>query len=536
MVRLLRGAALLLLSAPLYAQLPFNQIAVFGDSLSDNGNLYYGTSLLGLPTPGPPQYATGEYTDGANSVPSTKAPLGLWIEQLAASLSLPVPQPFSKGGLNYAVASAQTGSNPAYSPSLLSIPWSTDQVGIFLKSTPAAPANYLYAFWCGANDVLNGASATAAAANVQANINSLANAGARYFLWVNLPPLGEVPESIGTSQRAALDAASVTYNNAMTAAIAQLTAAHPGIVIATFDAYGLFLSILQNPPLYGFVNVTASAQGLTAVNPNTYLFWDGLHPTTAGHADVALGVSSAIGAAFEGHPAITSVVNAEDAIATIAPNTWVAVKGVLLSPAGDMRTWTAADIVNGQMPQSLDGVSVTFNNEKGYVYYISPTQVNVLTPPDLAPGPVNVQLSVKSLSSGTFAVQSQALAPAFFVFDGTHVAATHADGAYLGPANLYPAVTTPAAAGETVVLYANGFGPTSTPVTAGASTQSGTLSPLPVVTIGGIQATVVYAGLQGAGLYQFNVTVPLGTPSGDIPLTATFGGSSTQAGVVIAVK
>src|SRR5579883_1964331 len=220
MVRLLRGAALLLLSAPLYAQLPFNQIAVFGDSLSDNGNLYYGTSLLGLPTPGPPQYATGEYTDGANSVPSTKAPLGLWIEQLAASLSLPVPQPFSKGGLNYAVASAQTGSNPAYSPSLLSIPWSTDQVGIFLKSTPAAPANYLYAFWCGANDVLNGASATAAAANVQANINSLANAGARYFLWVNLPPLGEVPESIGTSQRAALDAASVTYNNAMTAAIA----------------------------------------------------------------------------------------------------------------------------------------------------------------------------------------------------------------------------------------------------------------------------------------------------------------------------
>ena len=164
MIGIRRCLALLLLTTPLFAQLPFNQFVVFGDSLSDNGNLYYGTSLLGIPTPAPPQYTTGEFTDGADSVPSTKTPLGLWIEQLATAWNLPVPQPFVKNGLNYATASAQTGNNPAYSPSLLSVPWSSDQVSLFLKSNPAAPANYLYVFWCGANDVLNGASPATAAA------------------------------------------------------------------------------------------------------------------------------------------------------------------------------------------------------------------------------------------------------------------------------------------------------------------------------------------------------------------------------------
>ena len=221
----------------LYAQLPFNQLVVFGDSLSDNGNLYAGTSLLGDPTPGPPNYATAEYTDGINSVPATSSPLGLWIEQLAPGLNLPVPQPYAKGGPNYATASALTGSNPAYSPLIPSIPWTTDQVNEFLKLNPIAPANHLYVIWCGANDLLGGVSPSVAAANIQGNIATLANAGAKYFLWVNLPPMGEVPEAIGTSQRAALDAASVTYNTAMTAAIAQLTAAHPGIVIAAFDIY-----------------------------------------------------------------------------------------------------------------------------------------------------------------------------------------------------------------------------------------------------------------------------------------------------------
>ena len=342
--------------------------------------------------------------------------MGLWIEQLAAGLNLPVPQPYPKGGLNYATASAQTGSNPAYSPLKPTVPWSTDQVKAFLKSNPVAPANHLYTFWCGADDLLNGASATTAASKIQENIDTLANAGAKYFLWVNMPPMGDVPQEIGTSQSAALNTAAESYNTAMTAAVAQLTAAHPGITIATFDVYSEFLTLIQNPSLYGFANITDPAQGLAGINPNTYLFWDTLHPTTVGHAEIAEGAYSVIVSVFEGHPLITSVVNAEDANMTIAPNTWVAVKGTALSTAGDTRIWLASDFTNGQLPQALDGVSVTLNNENAYVYYISATQINVLTPPDLAPGPVIVQVSLKGETSGLFAVESQAAAPAFFCF------------------------------------------------------------------------------------------------------------------------
>ena len=82
-------------------------------------------------------------------------------------------------------------------------------------------------------------------------------------------------------------------------------------------------------------------------------------------------------------PFISKVANAEGEAPLIAPNTWVEVKGSNLAPACDTRIWQGSDFVNSQMPTSLDGVSVTVNGMAAYVYYISPTQVNILTPPDL---------------------------------------------------------------------------------------------------------------------------------------------------------
>src|SRR5579872_4334071 len=75
-------------------------------------------------------------------------------------------------------------------------------------------------------------------------------------------------------------------------------------------------------------------------------------------------------------PVITLVANAEGENPVIAPNTWVEVKGANLSKAGDTRIWQSADFINGQMPTSLDGVSVTVNGKSAFIYYISPTQVN----------------------------------------------------------------------------------------------------------------------------------------------------------------
>ena len=139
------------------------------------------------------------------------------------------------------------------------------------------------------------------------------------------------------------------------------------------------------------------------------------------------------------------------------------------------------------------------------VYYISPTQVNILTPPDAMAGSVAVVVTNNGAISAPYTAQAQATSPSFFLFNGgPYVAATHVSGALLGPASLYPGSTTPAKPGETVVLYANGFGPTSVPVMNGAETQSGTLSPLPGISIGGIAATVSFAGLVAPGEFQFN--------------------------------
>ena len=236
-------------------------------------------------------------------------------------------------------------------------------------------------------------------------------------------------------------------------------------------------------------------------------------------------------------PAITEVANAEGESPTIAPNTWVEIKGTSLAPAGDSRTWKNADFVNNRLPTQLDGVSVTVNGKSAFVYYISPAQINVLTPPDAITGPVQVVATNNGTAGSSFTAQAQSLSPSFFVFNGVpYVAASHVNGSYLGPTTLYPGLTTPSKPGETVVIYANGFGPTSTPVVSGSTFQSGSLSPLPVIKVGGIAATVQFAGLVAPGQYQFNVVIPQNLPDGDQSIVATYNGQTTQTGTLLTIQ
>jgi uncharacterized protein (TIGR03437 family) len=236
-------------------------------------------------------------------------------------------------------------------------------------------------------------------------------------------------------------------------------------------------------------------------------------------------------------PAITNVANAEGQAPTIAANTWISIYGSNLAKEGDSRIWQGSDFVNGQMPTQLDGVSATVNGKPAYVYYISPTQVNVLTPPDAISGSVPVVVTYGT-PSPAFSAPAQAESPSFFAFgSGPYVAATHVNGNLIGPATLYPGFSTPAAPGETVVIYGNGFGATSTAVTAGAVSQSGTLSPLPVITIGGVAAQVQFAGLNVTpGEFQFNVVVPSTLAAGDQPIVATYNGLTTQMGTLVTVQ
>lgn len=140
-------------------------------------------------------------------------------------------------------------------------------------------------------------------------------------------------------------------------------------------------------------------------------------------------------------------------------------------------------------------------------------------------------------AGAAFTARAEPLSPSFFVFSGgPYVAAVHLDGTLVGPATLYPGASTPAKPGELIAIYANGFGPTTVPVISGSIKQSGTLSPLPVIKIGGATATVQFAGLVSPGEFQFNVVVPATLASGDQPITAAYGEVATQAGTVLTVQ
>lgn len=163
--------------------------------------------------------------------------------------------------------------------------------------------------------------------------------------------------------------------------------------------------------------------------------------------------------------------------------------------------------------------------------------MDVLTPPDLAPGLVQVTVTTGGMTSAAFTAQAQQYSPSFFIFGaGPYIVATHVDGTVLGPASLYPGLTTPAAPGEVVILYANGFGPVSPPVAAGSDVQSGNLPILPVIQIGGVPASVQFAGLVSPGLFQFNVVVPSTAKTGDNALAAQYNGLTTQAGLLLTVQ
>jgi uncharacterized protein (TIGR03437 family) len=238
-----------------------------------------------------------------------------------------------------------------------------------------------------------------------------------------------------------------------------------------------------------------------------------------------------------GSPVVFQVQNAESGATTLAPNTWVSIFGSGLAP--DSRVWQTSDFLNNLLPTALDGVSVTMNGLPAYVYYISATQINVLTPPNLAAGAVQVVVTSGGIASSAFTATTKTISPSFFIFGGgPYVAAVHPSGSfeYIGPTTLYPGASSPAAPGETIEVFANGFGVTDVAVTAGSETQSGSLQPLPVVTIGGVEATVTFAGLISPGLYQFNVVVPNSLPAGDAPISATYNGATTQSGMLITIQ
>jgi uncharacterized protein (TIGR03437 family) len=110
-----------------------------------------------------------------------------------------------------------------------------------------------------------------------------------------------------------------------------------------------------------------------------------------------------------------------------------------------------------------------------------------------------------------------------------HNSSSSLNGTLIAPPGEFPGLTTvPAQPGENVSIFATGFGEPATPITNQLS-GAGALPTTPSITIGGIPATVTFAGLVAPGEYQFNVMIPTNAPNGDLPLIATYQGNTTQS-------
>ena len=294
---------LLTFASGLAQALPYSSLVVFGDSLADSGNNAVvidtqiappGTPPGTLRTPTPIispafiptfPYESNRYSNGP-----------VWVEQFAAKLGLSV-LPSVLGGTNYAFGGARTG------PSGSSFPFSlTDQVQLFLgDSGGSAAGEALYVVAGGGNNARDAVQVAAdggdPTAIIEAYVNDIATmltqlsgAGAKNILLVNVPNIGLTPaiQTISPAGAAGATAIAAGMNAALNGVLTGLLPALSSDV-KVFDFFTAFTQVVAAPGAFGLTDVTSSCAFSPAciANPETTLFWDGIHPTTAGHSLVA---------------------------------------------------------------------------------------------------------------------------------------------------------------------------------------------------------------------------------------------------------
>lgn len=240
----------------------FDTLVVFGDSLSDNGNLF---ALDPTQVPSDTYYQ-GRFSNGP-----------VWAEYLAGENFLDCSL------VDNAYGGATTdGATP---PGLIS------QVSAYTGSATLED-NTLFAIWIGANDFLNGSDDYAAsAANIGTALDALATFGAEHLLIINLPDLGSTPRYLGTADEDGARALSQGFNAALAAVIDAFQAANPEVIVYEFDVYTFLQAAANDPGSYGFTNATDVCPSYFIAdnfdNSDGYVFWDDIHPTTEAHDVIA---------------------------------------------------------------------------------------------------------------------------------------------------------------------------------------------------------------------------------------------------------
>ena len=289
--KLVAAAALAALASTASA---VDRLVIFGDSLADTGNA---AALVGIDgaqvvtgnsyIPSQP-YASGQFTNG-----------DVWATTFANAIGLgSFAQPWltSPGGSNYAFGGARIATDGVNLPPSLST-----QVGQFLGNSGVLP-DTLFVIAGGGNDARDALQAAAAAGDpatmaevitfaattyaqkVGALVDQLQAApGAQEIVVWNVPNLALAPAVTIQGLGASFLAGQVVQ--AMNAALAARLASESDLLL--FDVFGVQNSFAANAAALGLANVTDACGAVPNCDASTYLFWDGIHPTSAGHALLA---------------------------------------------------------------------------------------------------------------------------------------------------------------------------------------------------------------------------------------------------------
>lgn len=246
-------------------------------------------------------------------------------------------------------------------------------------------------------------------------------------------------------------------------------------------------------------------------------------------------------------PTVSGVNSASEfgAAPAVAPGSWIEVHGANL--AASMRFWSPSDFNGNQAPISLDQTSVTIAGQNAFVYAISPNQVNVQVPSNVAPGPQQLILATPAGLSAPITVTVKATqpglyAPSVLLVNGKQYTAQHNDATrtFIMPAGAVAGINSqPAHVGDLIVFYGVGFGPVAPNANAGQTVQQlNALTNTVQFSVGGAPASLMYAGLapQAIGLYQFNLIVPNVAPGDAVPVTFTQAGVAGTQTLYIAVQ
>jgi phospholipase/lecithinase/hemolysin len=252
--------------------LHISRLVVFGDSLSDNGNLF---NLTGGKEPPSPPYWNGRFSNGP-----------VYAEQLANSLGVPL-EDFAFGGAT--ASDASPGAPPGINLS--------EQIAAYLAQLNGhkAPPNSAAVIYIGNNDYLNYLQTLPnppetvqnlvadVAANIDTAINDLTQAGVRKIALFTLPDLAVTPAFQSDPGAAASAQALVVLNNT---ALEQLAASHPKVQVV--DIFKLSDAVAADPLSFGFTDSTVPMIDLPQPGlnpaPNEVAFFDDIHPTYAGHS------------------------------------------------------------------------------------------------------------------------------------------------------------------------------------------------------------------------------------------------------------